>query len=90
MRLPLDVTLHNERYNDLRLDEAVAAYDLRRDARYSSPREQQRPPETVGYASLYGCSEDKARQATRRRGLSGLPTRLRLHHGIAPLGEMRP
>ena len=68
MRLPLDVTLHKDRYNDSCLDETVAAYDLRRDARYSIPREQQRLPEIFGYASLYGWSEDKARQATRPEG----------------------
>src|SRR5271169_435098 len=68
MRLPLEVTLHIDRYDDSRLDEAVAAYDLRRDARYSIPREQQRLPEIFGYASLYGWSEDKARQATRPEG----------------------
>ena len=68
MRLPLEVTLHKDRYNDSRLDEAVAAYDLRRDARYSIPREQQRLTEIFGYASRYGWSEDKARQATRPEG----------------------
>ncbi len=68
MRLPLDITLHKDRYNDSCLDEAAAAYDLRRDARYSIPREQQRLPEIFGYASRYGWSEDKARQATRPEG----------------------
>jgi len=68
MRLPLDVTLHTDRYDDSRLDDAVTAYDLRRDARYSLPREQQRQPEVFGYASFYGWSEDKARQATRPEG----------------------
>jgi len=67
-RLPLEVTLHNDRYNDSRLDEAVGAYDVRGDARYSIPREQQRLPEIFGYASFYGWSEDKARQATRPEG----------------------
>jgi len=68
MRLPLEVTLHNDRYDDSRLDEAVAAYDVRRDARYSIPPEQQRLPEIFGCASLYGWSEDKARQAARPEG----------------------
>jgi len=68
MRLPLDVTLHTDRYDDSRLDDAVTAYDLRRDARYSLPREQQRQPEVFGCASFYGWSEDKARQATRPEG----------------------
>jgi nitroreductase len=68
MRLPLDVTLHVDRYDDSELGEAVDAYDRRRDARYSIPREQQRRPEVFGYASLYGWSEDKARQATEAEG----------------------
>lgn len=76
MRLPLEVTLHNDRYDDSRLDEAVAVYDVRRDARYSIPREQQRLPEIFGYASPYGWSEDKARQATRPEG-QDFPTYLR-------------
>ena len=42
---------------------AVAAYDHRRAARYSPPRDQQRAPEIFGYAEFYGWSEDKARQA---------------------------
>jgi FMN reductase [NAD(P)H] len=63
MRLPLEATLHIDHYDDRRLAEAVDAYDRRRDARYSLPREQQRSPEIFGYASFYGWSEDKARQA---------------------------
>jgi FMN reductase [NAD(P)H] len=68
MRLPPDVTLHIDRYDDSRLGEAVGAYDIRRDARYSIPREQQRQPEIFGHVSLYGWSEDKSRQATRAEG----------------------
>lgn len=68
MRLPLDVTLHADRYEDSLLGEAVDAYDRRRDARYSIPREQQRSPEIFGYASHYGWSEDKARQVTQPEG----------------------
>ena len=68
MRLPLEVTLHLDRYEDVLLGEAVEAYDTRRDARYSIPRAQQRSPEIFGYASRYGWSEDKARQATQPEG----------------------
>jgi FMN reductase [NAD(P)H] len=68
MRLPLEVTVHNDHYEDQRLAEAIDTYDQRRDARYSLPREQQRSPEDFGYASFYGWSEDKARQATRAEG----------------------
>jgi len=68
MRLPLEVTLHTNRYDDALLGEAIAAYDRRRDARYSIPREQQRLPKVFGYVSPYGWSEDKARQAARPEG----------------------
>src|SRR6266480_873630 len=70
MRLPLEVTVHIDHYDDRRLAEAVDAYDRRRDARYSLPREQQRAPDVFGYASFYGWSEDKARQATQPEGQS--------------------
>ena len=63
MRLPLAVTLHSDRYDDSTLAENLDAYDRRRGARYMPPREQQRAPETFGYADYYGWSEDKARQA---------------------------
>ena len=76
MRLPLDTTVHIDHYDDRRLPEAVAAYDRRRDARYSLPREQQRSPDAFGYASFYGWSEDKARQAIQPEGES-FPTFLR-------------
>ena len=68
MRLPPEATLHIDHYVDRRLGEAVDAYDRRRDARYSLPREQQRSPEVFGYAPFYGWSEDKARQATQPEG----------------------
>jgi nitroreductase len=76
MRLPLAVTVHTDHYDDQALLEAVDAYDRRRDARYSLPREQQRSPEVFGYASFYGWSEDKARQATQPEG-QGFPAYLR-------------
>ncbi|MBO0735036.1 MAG: nitroreductase family protein [Alphaproteobacteria bacterium] len=68
MRLPSQVTVHTDQYDDKHLAQAVDAYDHRRDARYSLPREQQRSPDIFGYASFYGWSEDKARQATRPEG----------------------
>ena len=75
MRLPLEVSVHTDRYDDSRLAELIDAYDGRRDARYSLPREQQRSPEIFGYASFYGWSEDKARQAAQPEGAS-FPTYL--------------
>jgi FMN reductase [NAD(P)H] len=76
MRLPLEATVHTDHYDDRSLDKSIDAYDRRRDARYSLPREQQRSPEVFGYASFYGWSEDKARQAAQPEGQS-FPTYLR-------------
>jgi hypothetical protein len=68
MRLPLKVTVHTDKYADSHLGEAADGYDRRRDARYSLPRAQQRSADQFGYASFYGWSEDKARQATEPEG----------------------
>jgi len=76
MRLPLETTVHIDDYDDGALAEGVDAYDRRRDSRYSLPREQQRSPEVFGYASLYGWSEDKTRQAIQLEG-KGFPNFLR-------------
>jgi FMN reductase [NAD(P)H] len=76
MRLPLEATVHIDHYDERGLVEAVDGYDRRRDARYSLPREQQRSPDVFGYASFYGWSEDKARQAAQLEGQS-FPTFLR-------------
>ena len=70
IRLPLEATVHIGHYHDQRLAEAVDAYDRRRDARYSLPREQQRSPDVFGYSAFYGWSEDKARQAAQPEGQS--------------------
>jgi nitroreductase len=76
MRLPLEATVHIDHYDERGLAEAIDAYDRRRDARYSLPHEQQRAPDVFGYASFYGWSEDKARQAVQPEG-QGFPTFLR-------------
>lgn len=70
MRLPPSITIHTDRYNDSSLEREVDAYDKRRDARHAIPREQQRNPAKFGYASFYGWSEDKARQAAQPEGAS--------------------
>jgi nitroreductase len=70
MRLPLSVTVHSEAYDDATLEEKIADYDRRRDARHSIAREQQRNPSKFGYAEFYGWSEDKARQAAQPEGAS--------------------
>src|SRR5215470_10383376 len=68
LRLPPEVALHTDRYDESRLAEAIGAYDIERDARYSIPQERQIQPDIFGYASFYGWSEDKARQATLPEG----------------------
>jgi nitroreductase len=77
MRLPLDATVHIDRYDDSRLAAAVDAYDKRRDARFSI-RDKQRYPQRFGTAEFYGWSEDKARQATVPDGV-GFAAWLKAH-----------
>ena len=60
MRLPLDVTVHRNRYHEEDLRDAVEDYDRRRES--AQPYGQQRYTETFGKAPAYGWSEDKARQ----------------------------
>ena len=62
MRLPPAVTVHTDRYDDADLPAQLAAYDVRREGRHATPRENQRFVERFGYAEPYGWSEDKARQ----------------------------
>jgi hypothetical protein len=68
MRLPLDATVHRDRYDESRLADAVDGYDRRRDARHSL-KDRQKSPETFGTAEFYGWSEDKARQAMTPEGI---------------------
>jgi nitroreductase len=66
MRLPLDATVHRDRYDDNAVT-VVKAYDRRRDARHSI-KDRQKSPEVFGTAEFYGWSEDKARQAMSAEG----------------------
>jgi len=68
MRLPLEATVHIDRYDDSGLAAAVDGYDRRRDARHSI-KDRQRDPERFGTAEFYGWSEDKARQAMTPEGV---------------------
>src|SRR5437764_2366989 len=68
MRLPLEATVHIDRYDDSTLAEAVDSYDRRRDARHSIA-DRQRATERFGTAEFYGWSEDKARQAMTPEGV---------------------
>jgi FMN reductase [NAD(P)H] len=66
MRLPCDVTVHRDRYDDSAIA-AIDAYDRRRDARHSI-KDRQKSPDIFGTAEFYGWSEDKARQAMSPEG----------------------
>lgn len=59
-RLPLNVTLHEERFTEDDLAAKIDGYDRRRDAILSYRK--QRAADRFGNASFYGWSEDKARQ----------------------------
>lgn len=59
-RLPLEVTVHTDRYDETRLRENIDAYDHRRHANH--PYGKQRRTASFGTAAFYGWSEDKARQ----------------------------
>jgi len=59
-RLPLGLTLHENRFAEAELAQQVDTYDRRRAA--SRPYRSQRDTARFGAASFYGWSEDKARQ----------------------------
>jgi nitroreductase len=59
-RLPLEVTLHTDRYDERGLREKIDAYDRRRHDNH--PYGKQRRTAQFGAAEFYGWSEDKARQ----------------------------
>ena len=79
LRLPLSVTLHTDRYDEAPLAAEIDAYDRRRAAIYTPPRERQRAPETFGYVDFYGWSEDKARQAAAEPEGKDFARHLRAH-----------
>lgn len=58
-RLPLEVTVHVDRFDESRVREHIDAYDRRRDA--LMPLRKQRRVRRFGSADFYGWSEDKAR-----------------------------
>ncbi len=65
-RLPLGLTLHEDRFDDHDLATQLDAYDRRRAG--LRPYREQRDVERFGKVELYGWSEDKARQyATPQR-----------------------
>ncbi len=69
-RLPLDVTVHENRFSEENLEERIAAHDARREV--LRPYSRQRGTRRFGTADGYGWSEDKARQyAEPLRGAFG-------------------
>ena len=59
-RLPLEVTVHTDRFDESRVREHVECYDRRRDGLL--PYRNQRRVEQYGTPAVYGWSDDKARQ----------------------------
>lgn len=59
-RLPLDLTVHEETFDEGDLKAGIDGYDRRRAA--ARPFRNQREPDRFGRAEFYGWSEDKARQ----------------------------
>jgi len=59
-RLPLEVTVHVDRYDETGIRQKIDAYDRRRHA--VQPYRKQRHADRHGTADFYGWSEDKARQ----------------------------
>jgi nitroreductase/FMN reductase [NAD(P)H] len=60
LRLPLNSTVHRDRFSEEGIEAAVDAYDRRRDA--VAPYREQRAVDRFGKADFYGWSEDKVRQ----------------------------
>ena len=60
-RLPLEVTVHVDRYDESRVRENIDAYDRRRHALHAVSQAA-RHEASAGEAEFYGWSEDKARQ----------------------------
>ena len=59
-RLPLEATVHVDRYSEAAIDETIETYDARRNL--TRPYAQQRSEEHFGTSESYGWSEEKARQ----------------------------
>ena len=59
-RLPLEVTVHVDRYDETGIRDKIEAYDRRRDALL--PYRKQRSADRYADVAFYGWSEDKARQ----------------------------
>ena len=62
MRLPQDVIIHQERYDDSNLDTAVNSYDDRNHQRFPLPAEKQRHTDKYGVMEKCTWSENVSRQ----------------------------
>lgn len=62
MRLPLEVTVHENTYNDDGLAEKITSYDQRREQIDATAPAQQRHVAHFGVSEQYGWSENRARQ----------------------------
>lgn len=62
LRLPLEMTVHTDRYNDAKFEDLLADYDRRREAARPTPKAKQRDAARHGTVESYSWSEDKARQ----------------------------
>ncbi len=68
MRLPLDITVHTDRYDDADLAEHLSRYDSIR--RAANPYRKQRDEAIFGTKEDYGWTDDKARQTSHTDRLS--------------------
>ncbi|MCB1328000.1 MAG: nitroreductase family protein [Maritimibacter sp.] len=62
-RLPLDLTVHNDRFDETRAEDLTTAYDRARAT--TQPFRHQRDTDRFGEVGEYGWSDDKARQYAR-------------------------
>jgi len=65
-RLPPEIVVHTDQYDDSKLPEQMDGYDHRRNGIYTIPPEKYRKTAEYGTPEFYGWSEDKARQVSVR------------------------
>ena len=65
-RLPPEIIVHTDQYDDSQLSAQIDAYDRRRDGIYHIPPEKYRMMAEYGTPEFYGWSEDKTRQVSVR------------------------
>jgi nitroreductase/FMN reductase [NAD(P)H] len=65
-RLPPEIIVHDDEYDDSQLPAQIDAYDQRRDGIYTIPPEKYRMTAAHGSPDFYGWSEDKSRQVSVR------------------------